>query len=110
MLTNSLWPPRSHIEKVISVFRIDMVFSMKLTPAQSRQYIRKHDAVDMLTQGLDIVLIPAAFDVFHHERCLANLSVTDHADLDDNATLRLLLPLAGCVRALSRRTHAGAGP
>ena len=33
MLTNSRCPPRSHIEKVISVFRIEMVFSMKLTPA-----------------------------------------------------------------------------
>lgn len=32
MLTNSRWPPRSQIEKVISVLRIDMVFSMKLTP------------------------------------------------------------------------------
>lgn len=32
ILTNSLWPPKSHIEKVISVFRIEIVFSMKLTP------------------------------------------------------------------------------
>lgn len=32
MLTNSRWPPRSQIEKVISVFRIEIVFSMKLTP------------------------------------------------------------------------------
>ena len=32
MLTNSRWPPRSQIEKVISVLRIEMVFSMKLTP------------------------------------------------------------------------------
>jgi hypothetical protein len=33
MFTNSRWPPRSQMEKVISVFRIEMVFSMKLTPA-----------------------------------------------------------------------------
>ena len=32
MFTNSRWPPRSQIEKVISVLRMDMVFSMKLTP------------------------------------------------------------------------------
>ena len=32
MLTNSRWPPRSQIEKVISVLRIEIVFSMKLTP------------------------------------------------------------------------------
>lgn len=32
MFTNSRWPPRSQMEKVISVFRIEMVFSMKLTP------------------------------------------------------------------------------
>ena len=35
MLTNSRCPPRSQIEKVISVFRMEMVFSMKLTPATS---------------------------------------------------------------------------
>lgn len=32
MLTNSRCPPRSQIEKVISVFRIEIVFSIKLTP------------------------------------------------------------------------------
>jgi hypothetical protein len=32
MFTNSRCPPRSQIEKVISVFRIEMVFSIKLTP------------------------------------------------------------------------------
>ena len=32
MLTNSRWPPRSQIENVISVLRIEIVFSMKLTP------------------------------------------------------------------------------
>lgn len=33
MFTNSRWPPRSQIEKVISVLRMEMVFSMKFTPA-----------------------------------------------------------------------------
>jgi hypothetical protein len=33
MLTNSRWPPKSHMEKVIVVRRTEMVFSMKLTPA-----------------------------------------------------------------------------
>lgn len=32
ILTNSRCPPRSHIENVISVFRIEIVFSIKLTP------------------------------------------------------------------------------
>jgi len=32
MLTNSFWPPRSQMEKVISVLRMEMVFSMKFTP------------------------------------------------------------------------------
>lgn len=33
IFTNSRWPPRSQIEKVISVLRIEIVFSMKFTPA-----------------------------------------------------------------------------
>jgi hypothetical protein len=32
MLTNSRCPPKSQIEKVISVLRMEIVFSMKLTP------------------------------------------------------------------------------
>jgi hypothetical protein len=32
IFTNSRWPPKSHIENVISVFRILIVFSIKLTP------------------------------------------------------------------------------
>ena len=32
MFTNSLCPPKSHIENVIVVRRTEMVFSMKLTP------------------------------------------------------------------------------
>ena len=35
ILTNSRCPPRSHIENVISVFRIEIVFSIKLTPWRS---------------------------------------------------------------------------
>ena len=34
IFTNSLWPPKSHIEKVMVVRRTDIVFSIKLTPAQ----------------------------------------------------------------------------
>ena len=33
IFTNSRWPPRSHIEKVMVVLRTEMVFSIKLTPA-----------------------------------------------------------------------------
>jgi hypothetical protein len=37
ILTNSRWPPRSHIENVISVFRMEIVFSMKLKTNMSNQ-------------------------------------------------------------------------
>lgn len=36
MFTNSLWPPKSHIENVIVVLRTEIVFSMKLTPVEER--------------------------------------------------------------------------
>ena len=37
MLTNSRWPPKSHIEKVIVVRLTEIVFSMKLTPDENAQ-------------------------------------------------------------------------
>lgn len=36
------------------------------------------------TQRLYVVLVPATFDVFHHETRLADLRVAHHADLDDH--------------------------
>lgn len=42
MLTNSRWPPKSHIENVMVVRRTDIVFSMKLTPAAQLIRMVKH--------------------------------------------------------------------
>lgn len=36
------------------------------------------------TKGLDIVLIPAALDVFNHQTCLADLCVANHSNFDDH--------------------------
>lgn len=48
----------------------------------------------MLTQCLNVILVPAALDVFHHQTRFADLGIADHADLDDDARVLLcLLPL-----------------
>ncbi len=88
ILTNSLCPPRSQIENVISVFRIDMVFSMKLTPGKGRSANRTLSRAQVqLTQGLDIILVPAPFHVFDHQACLSDLCIPHHANLDHHAVL-----------------------
>ena len=51
ILTNSLWPPKSQIEKVISVFRIDIVFSIKFTPSILQQALPKHGRISNLRFG-----------------------------------------------------------
>lgn len=43
---------------------------------------------------LDIIFVPAAFDIFHHQRRLADLGVAYHPNLDDN-----LVTCAGLVGA-----------
>lgn len=91
MFTNSRWPPRSQIENVISVFRIEIVFSIKLTPGTVSRRIplrfRGH------TECLDVVLIPAALDVLDHQACLSDLGVAHHAYLDHHTALRLLVSM-----------------
>ena len=42
----------------------------------------------LLTQGLDIVLVEGTLDVFDHQTRLADLRVADHADLDHHAVVR----------------------
>ena len=37
------------------------------------------------TQRLDVILVEASLDILDHETGLADLRVTDHADLDDDA-------------------------
>lgn len=89
MLTNSRWPPRSHMEKVISVFRIEIVFSMKLTPRNSASG-RLSLGFRVFTKGLNVVLIPTTFNVFDHQARLSNLRITHHAHFDHHTTLCLL--------------------
>jgi hypothetical protein len=71
------------MEKVISVFRIEMVFSMKLTPVSVSEYANARRELSR-TQRLDVVLVPAALDVFHHQTGLADLRISNHADLDNH--------------------------
>ncbi len=88
MFTNSRWPPKSQMENVISVLRIEMVFSMKLTPISvSLRLLVLLIGFPSHTQRLDIVLIPAAFDIFHHQAGFSYLSVSNHPNLDDDTAL-----------------------
>jgi hypothetical protein len=83
MFTNSRWPPRSQIENVISVFLIEIVFSIKLTPVAVSKV-----AVELQmfrTKCLNVIFVPAALNVFHHQTSLANLRISDHADLNNDA-------------------------
>ncbi len=52
------------------------------------------------TQSLNIVFIPATLDVFYHQRCLADLCIPYHSDLDDDMVAPITL-FCGAV-ALSR--------
>lgn len=110
ILTNSRCPPRSQIEKVISVLRIEMVFSMKLTPRKPP--ISECFDVEFwiwkiaLTQSLNIILVPATFDIFDHQTCFAYLSVSNHSNLDNNAVFSKARRLAsGFVLAVSWDSH-----
>jgi len=98
MLTNSRWPPRSQIEKVISVLRMEIVFSMKLTPLHLLAY-QTVPGTNRLTQCLDVILIPTSFHVLDHQARLADLCITHHANLDDHT---ILVPC--CLRSLVWRT------
>lgn len=92
MLTNSLCPPKSQMENVISVLRIEIVFSIKLTPAPSQSWYKDHCA-GLPTQGLNVIFIPASLDIFDHQTRLANLGIPNHSDFDHNTALVLLLRL-----------------
>lgn len=85
MFTNSLWPPKSHIENVIVVRRTEIVFSMKLTPGGWSELVAGGTGKEICTQRLNIVLVETALDVLDHQACLSYLRVANHADLDDNA-------------------------
>lgn len=46
----------------------------------------------IITKCLNIILVPAALDVFDHETRLSNLRVSYHANFDHHA---ILIPLLG---------------
>jgi hypothetical protein len=88
MFTNSLCPPRSHIENVMVVLLTDMVFSMKFTP--DGKYERGMQVFMMVwalrrTQSLDIILVKASLYIFHHETGFADLWIANHSNFDDHA-------------------------
>ena len=86
MLTNSRWPPKSQIENVISVLRIEIVFSMKLTPRSiSRLFLEQYDTSH--TKCLNIILIPATLHIFYHQTGFPYLCITNHPHLDDDTAL-----------------------
>jgi hypothetical protein len=99
MLTNSRCPPRSHIEKVISVLRIEMVFSMKLTPERC-QWKREGSVSVLYTKCLNVVFVPTPLDILDHETRLAYLSIPHHADFDDHTALTRLLCLSSSILIL----------
>ena len=70
------------MEKVISVLRIEIVFSIKLTPATVSLGVLSHLGLRIHTQRLNVVLVPASLHVFHHQAGLPNLSVSYHPNLN----------------------------
>ena len=85
ILTNSRWPPKSHIEKVMVVRRTVIVFSIKLTPSGGVKTDPINNRMVHLTERLDVVLVEAAFDIFHHKTRFTDLRVAHHPNFDDNA-------------------------
>lgn len=67
----------------------------------AERYFRVADADCLFhevdAQRLDVVLIPAALDVLHHQGCFADLCIAYHAYLDDNLVARA--GLVGTVAA-----------
>lgn len=60
----------------------------------------------LLTKCLDIILVPAALDIFDHQASLADLCVSNHADLDHHARVLLRLgPVVAILAALPACTR-----
>lgn len=63
------------------------------------------------TQGLDIIFVPTAFDIFDHQTGFSNLRITHHADLDDDTALARRLRLSVfLILCLLMCAHSGARP
>lgn len=54
------------------------------------------------TQRLDVILVPAAFDIFHHQGSLSDLRIAHHADLDYNVIASIAIRAITVAVALSR--------
>jgi len=64
---------------------MEMVFSMKLTPAgQTRLVHPDLQPIGGRTEGLDVIFVKGSFDIFNHQTCFADCSVSDHSDFDDD--------------------------
>ena len=69
------------MENVISVFRMLMVFSIKLTPDISA-------GGSECTKRLNVILVKSTLDVFDHETRLSDCRVSYHSYFDDDTTAR----------------------
>lgn len=84
----------------------ELALAAKIPDAESDLGVADADGLfhEVDAQSLDVVFVPAAFNIFHHQTCLADLCVTDHADLDHDmvAPVGLLARTrtSGCPRAV----------
>lgn len=84
----------------------ELALTAKIPDAEGNLGVADADGLfhEVDAQSLDVVLVPTTFDVFDHQACLANLRITDHADLDHDmiAPIGLLAgtPTGGCPRAV----------
>ena len=75
---------------------------MKLTPARWLARVHVLWQYGMRTQSLNVVFVPAALDILDHQGGLADLRITDHSNLDDDASILLgLLPLGILVAVVA---------
>ena len=77
-----------------------MVFSMKLTPVESKLSDDRDRRMRVRTQRLDIIFIETTLHILDHETRLAYLRIPDHSDFDDHAVLLLVVFEQG-VRTLT---------
>lgn len=84
----------------------ELALAAKIPDAEGDLGIADADGLfhEVDAQSLDVVFVPAAFDVLDHQTCLSNLCIADHADLDHDmiAPVGLLARTrtGGCPRAV----------
>jgi len=75
---------REHVDKLSLTTKIPDG-ECDLCVAYGNSFLHKIDP-----KFLNVILVPAAFNVFYHETCLPDLCVSNHSDLDYNAILAWL--------------------